>query len=289
MKIHINRAGQSLGQFLPDEVRKGFIDGKFFSDDLAWQDGMAMWKPLGEVLDLVAPASGGDEPAPLVPTPPEPDGPAWEQREQLGFFKALFDTIHDVLLEPTATFSRMKLRGGFGVPLVFFLLLSIVGSIATEFYKFAFRHFGTSFLQGEQAHALMAQMGTTSESLGALIIMPIIFVIGAFLGAGVLHICLMLVGGANRPFEATFRVMAYTGGAVALLNLVPGCGMLIGMVWGFIVEIIGLSEVQKISKGRAALAVLLPLIVCCGLIFIGIAVSGVAFWPSIMEAFKSKP
>ncbi len=286
MKIHINRAGQSLGQFLPDEVRKGFNEGKFFADDLAWQDGMAMWKPLGEVLDLVAPASGENEAAPLVPTPPESDGPEWEQRDQLGFFKALFDTIHDVLLEPTATFSRMKLRGGFGAPLVFFLIFSMVGAIATEFYKIAFRSFGGLFLQGEQAHALMAQMGTTSESLGALIIMPIIFVIGVFLGAGVLHICLMLVGGANRPFEATFRVMAYTGGAVALLNLVPGCGMLIGMVWGFIVEIIGLSEVQKISKGRAALAVLLPLIVCFGLILLGLVVSGIAFWPSIMEAFK---
>ena len=51
MKIHLNRAGQSLGQFTPEEIRAGFREGKFVGTDLAWRDGMASWQPLSEVID----------------------------------------------------------------------------------------------------------------------------------------------------------------------------------------------------------------------------------------------
>lgn len=287
MKIHLNREGRSLGQFLPHVVRDGYTGGKFLGTDLAWQEGMPSWKPLAEVIDQIAPADSGEA---LAPKAEAQDGPPWEQRESMGFFTALLETVRLVLLEPGSTFSNMKQRGGYGVPVAFLFVLSIVGVVVQEFYNLAFRYFGGSFLQKEQFNALIAQLGgvTPLGVLWTILIMPVFMVIGTFLGAGIVHFCLMLVGGANRPYEATFRVLAYATGATALLNFIPGCGVFLAAVWGLVVEIIGIAKVHQIGAGRAALAIFLPSIVCCGLIVLMILAAGglASFWPGFLDAMK---
>ena len=80
-----------------------------------------------------------------------------------------------------------------------------------------------------------------------------------------MHLALIVVGGAKRPFEATFRVACYAGGSTAVLQLLPVCGTVASSIWNFVCMIAGLSEVHGISKGRAIIAVLLPSIICCGL------------------------
>jgi hypothetical protein len=74
---------------------------------------------------------------------------------------------------------------------------------------------------------------------------------------------LLLLGGARRDFEATFRVAAY-GHAISVLVLLPFCGGLVAFVWWVAVGTVGLSEVHGIGRGKALAAILLPvLVVCC--------------------------
>jgi hypothetical protein len=91
-----------------------------------------------------------------------------------------------------------------------------------------------------------------------------------FVAAGVMHLMLLLLGGARRGFEATFRVAAYAH-ATSLLLLVPFCGLPITLVWRVVTYVIGLAEAHQIGHGKALAAVLLPLVaVCCccaGLVF----------------------
>lgn len=286
VKIHLNRQGQSLGQFTPAEVRAGFSEGKFAASDLAWQDGMPMWKPLGEVIDEIAP----DDSAAAAPALPVVEEPAWERRNEIGVVGALLETLRGVLLEPSVTFARLKLRGGFGAPLVFFIVLQMVGIIATEAYNWVIRHFNIPgmLLSEKEASAFTAQLGTTLGSLQWIVIAPVVMVAAAFVGAAITHVALMIVGGAKRPYEATFRVYTYVTGAIALFNLIPCCGWIVAFVWGIVAETVGLSEVHQIGRGRALLAVLLPLIVCCGLIVAAVLVGWLAMGPSILDALKSK-
>ena len=266
-------------------MRAGYTDGKFTGADLAWQDGMPMWKPLGEVIDEIAPADGVDAPPPALPDAGEP---AWERRDEIGVVSALFETLRGVLLEPSVTFARLKLRGGFGAPLVFFIMLQMVGIIATEAYNWVIRNFNLPgvFLPEKEANAFAAQMGSTMGSLQWIIIAPVIMVAAAFVGAAITHVSLMLVGGAKRPYEATFRVYTYVTGAIALFNLIPCCGWLLAFVWGIVAETVGLSEVHQIGRGRALLAVILPLIVCCGVIFAAGFAAWLAMGPSFLNAIK---
>jgi hypothetical protein len=74
----------------------------------------------------------------------------------------------------------------------------------------------------------------------------------------------MIVGGANKPFEATFRVLAFSQGSTGPLQMIPVCGGLIAFVWWLVCDCIGLARAHETSTGRAVIAVLLPLIVCCG-------------------------
>ena len=125
MKIWINRAGQNLGTFTLEEVQRGLDQGRFVPTDLGWQEGMETWKPLAEFPDLRMPQPQAETSslAPLPPTAPdtppplaeqtlatvegEEDGPAWERRQELGFFKALTQTWKEILFNPTVSFSRM--------------------------------------------------------------------------------------------------------------------------------------------------------------------------------------
>jgi hypothetical protein len=91
---------------------------------------------------------------------------------------------------------------------------------------------------------------------------PIWIVIGAFVAAGIFHVILMVLGGANRDFEATFRVVAY-GHAINVIALLPFCGSFLSIIWWIVVLVIGLSVVHRISIGQALVAVLLPFFVCC--------------------------
>ena len=113
----------------------------------------------------------------------------------------------------------------------------------------------------------MAEAFSSVAGIGAMIvILPIVFVMGIFISAVVAHLSLMIVGGAKKPYEATFRVVSYAGGACAILQLVPVCGGLVMWIWSIVLMVVGFSEVHGIGKGRALVAVLLPMIVCCGLI-----------------------
>src|SRR5262249_52963419 len=149
MKIWINRAGQNLGTFTQEEVQRGLTQGQFVVTDLGWQEGMETWKPLSEFPSLQMPPPKDVPPAPM-PAPPMvssvqesalsrideiEDGPAWEQRQTLGFFKALFETWKEVLFKPGTAFARMKTTGGFGSPLLFMVVMFVIWAVFALGYQ----------------------------------------------------------------------------------------------------------------------------------------------------------
>lgn len=283
MKIHLNRGGQSLGQFTPEEVRAGYSEGKFASSDLAWREGMPSWRPLGEVIDELAPApkQGDVPPLPSVAA----SGLPWENRSEVGFFPALLETVRQVLLEPKAAFAAMKQTGGLGAPLFFFVLVGSIGGAAGMLYQMVFNSLQQPTTPEEQA--LVAMFASTAAIGFSIMLLPVLFVVVAFVTAGLVHLSLIIVGGAKRPFEATFRVACYAGGSTAILQLLPVCGALISSVWNFVCMIVGLSEVHGIGKGRAAFAVLLPSVVCCGLILAGVFALLAAFGGSLSDLIEA--
>jgi hypothetical protein len=199
----------------------------------------------------------------------ERTGPPWEHRAELGLVTAAWQTVKGVLTEPAQTFEKMNREGGLGTPLLYNVILATIGSIANFAYQFLFNTGTRSFLPPEAQHnpAFQTSFGV-GMLVGAAIAMPLVIVIGSFIGAGVLHLSLMLCSGAKQPFETTFRTYCYASGSANLLQVVPVCGAIVSGIWGLVCMCIGLARTHEIGTGRAVLAVLLPSAVCCTAIIV---------------------
>jgi len=215
-----------------------------------------------------APPGGGYPPPPGSPPPPRGQTP-WERRQEIGLLNALVETTKLVLSRPTEFFRAMPITGGVGEPLLYAVIVGYVGLFASTVYNIVFRSvLGASLSQigmapdMERALAPLLRGGMVGVIVN-LVFGPVFIAIGLFIGAGILHLILLVLASGGRGFEATFRVAAYTE-AAALFNVVPLCGGLIGAVFAIVLLVIGLSEAHGITRGKAAAVVVAPLVlVCC--------------------------
>jgi hypothetical protein len=264
--IHVNRGTTSLGVFSENEVREGLSAGRFAPTDIGWREGMASWQPLsqfpefgGAAAPAVPPVQGGATP---TSTPAAAHtGLPWEHRQERGFVNAFIETLLMVLTRPAEAFGVMKREGGFGEPLIYALIGGCVGGIVSFLFSLGFQSLGLFTNRHNSGLAAMAGMGIGSAMI---ILLPLFIVIGLFVGSAIVHLCLMIVGGANQSFETTFRVLAFSHGSAGPLQIIPLCGGLISGVWALVCTCIGLARAHETDTGRAVLAVFLPLVVCCG-------------------------
>lgn len=205
-------------------------------------------------------------PPPFSPPPPPPSssrtGPAWERDGTL--VDRYVNTVRALVTDARGFFQTMRRDGGLGQPLVYAFLGNTIGWLMVLVYQM-FTPFG----------------GGVGEAVGGFFVMvfvlPVAVVVGLFVWSGIIHLVLSLLGGANQPFEATFRVASYTSGTTSLAYVVPWCGGVIGAAAALAFSIIGLSETHETPIGKAAVAVLVPVVVCCGIGILFIAmVFGVA-------------
>ena len=206
--------------------------------------------------------------ASLLTTPQRrPGSTPWEDRGRIGFIQALVETTQKVLSAPSAFFASMPVTGGIGGPLLYAIVVGSVGVIVAALYREVFRALMGSTLMtfgggSEVRRVLPFLMGGFGVVL-QVIFAPLFVILGVFIVTAIVHVMLLLLGGARQGFEATFRVMCY-GEAAAVLNVIPLCGGLISGVYYAVLVIIGLAAAHGIGKGTAAAAVLLPMVlVCC--------------------------
>jgi hypothetical protein len=267
--IHVNRGATSLGAFPEEEVREGLRTGRFVPTDIGWREGMASWQPLSQFPELSAAASAAPPAQISAGAATEAAAPRsglpWDHRQERGFFNAFIETLVMVLTKPGEAFTAMKREGGLGEPLIYALIGGCIGGVVSFLFSLGLQFFGL-FADHHDTFSAMAGIGIGSAAF--IILLPLFLVIGLFIGSAIVHLCLMIVGGANQSFETTFRVLAFSQGSTGPLQMIPVCGGLIAGVWALVCSCIGLARAHETDTGRAVLAVFLPLIVCCGGVFL---------------------
>jgi hypothetical protein len=229
----------------------------------------------GAALPAVEPDPAALPPAPLempaAPAPePQPEGAPWDRRGEIGFFTALVDTTLQVLSKPREFYRRMAPAAGLGGPLLYAVLVGYVGLLATATYDAIFQTLIGSeppdLGLGPEFDRMLAMMEGGPGLLVQVLVGPFALAAGLFVTAGLNHLALMLLGGASRGFEATFRVGAFSK-AASVISLVPMCGPFVAIVWSAVATIIGLQVVHGTTLAKAAGAVVLPVVFaccCCG-------------------------
>ena len=262
--IHVTRGATSLGAFSEEDVREGLRTGRFLSTDLGWREGMASWQPLSQFEEFreAAPPSpplqSGVAPSPQLVVPRS--GLPWDERQAKGIVNAFIETLQMVLSRPVVAFTAMKREGGLGEPLFYAIIGGTIGGVFAITYNFVLR----SFAPFGDRHGAFTHLFAGLGWIFLLVLTPLLVVIGMFVASAILHVCLMIVGGAKQSFETTSRVICFAEGSASPLLVIPFCGGLISGIWKIVLYCIGLARAHETDTGRAVIAVLLPLIVCCG-------------------------
>jgi hypothetical protein len=155
--------------------------------------------------------------------------------------QSFINAVRNVVTAPADFFRSIRRQGDFVNPLIFAIICYEVSAILGGIIALAFssRGFG--------------------GFLASIIFAPIGAAIGLFIGAGILHLLVMLiVGSRNSGFEGTFRVGAYSS-VTGLVSWIPIIGV-IASLYGIYIAIMGIREVHSTTTGRAALVVLIPVV-----------------------------
>jgi len=179
--------------------------------------------------------------------------PPWEERHRFGLLNALVLTIRLVLLSPARLFSRMPVGLGILQPLLFAVLLALVGAMFDWMWTLSAGNL-PGFLHPDATRVVRGPFGGIQFLLSPIFVVALVFI-----RAGVFHAILVLLGGNRLGFEATFRVVAYSR-ATRLLSVIPFCGGFLGLVWELAVTIIGLARIHDCKEWQAVVAVVVPVL-----------------------------
>ena len=208
---------------------------------------------------------GGGSPSGPGSSPPQSSGgAAGAEFRYTDPVQTFINTVQGVVLQPANFFSGILRQGDFVNPLIFAIICYEVSIVLGGIIGLALgtRGFG-GFISG-------------------IILGPIIAAIGLFIGAGIIHLLVMLiVGSRNSGFEGTFRVVAYSA-VTSLVSWIPFIGW-IASLYGIYLGIVGVREVHTTTTGKAALVVLIPAAVVLLLILILVALVGAALFFSAQQ------
>ncbi len=295
-KIHVNRDRQSLGKFTPEEVTEGLRSGEFLATDLAWREGMETWTPLGEFADLPEagtppstpplpgePVETVDAEVPL-PTPESTSEEAvpWERSEELGFRAALVETLKGTLMTPRKTLAGALKTDGLMKPFTFYVLLASVTGFIALLLDVWLAGMAVDYITKTPELMKEPQLAQFTETFsvqnsfllgltGLVVKVPLM----PFYFAGLIHALLMTMGTVKAPFVSTFAVCCYAIGSAGVFQLLSCCG--IPLVIGFLAVgiSVGLSVIHRMPAWQAASAVVISMLVGCGL-YAGISMMSTA-------------
>lgn len=230
-----------------------------------------------------------DPPSAPPPTAPPPGGPPgygppglpWD-RAKTG--NSLVETVKGLVTAPGRAYTEMREKGDYLSPILFAVILGTFGGVIGQIWNLVF---GASMMQFFPPE-MQAQFGdafapSVMNVIITIVLTPILVPIVLFISAGIFHLFLTLVGGtkdSTAGFEGTVRTVAYAGVA-NLAQVVPILGGFIAPIWGIVLYVIGLSRVHHTSTGKALLAVLLPIVLCCVCIAIFAATMGAAAFAAL--------
>lgn len=200
----------------------------------------------------------GDAPT-LSPSPGAAPGRTdnpWEQREGRGVLAAFGETLQRSLFHPAEFFRGTAPDRGLGAALGYAVIVGTVGFAVGLLWQAAL---GRQFGWWEGGERFMPAMHPNLRAVGILFL-PFGIAVGNAVWAAVLHVALLILGGARSGYGATLKAVCYSASGAAF-NVFPVCGAAVGAVWQAVLVIVGMRELHRTTSARAFWAWFLPFLV----------------------------
>jgi phage FluMu protein Com len=184
-------------------------------------------------------------------------GLPWEQRG--GSLGTWWETAKLCMLSPTHAYSIMRTEGGIGSPMTYVLLGQGIGALGSLFWQVVFGALTIALIGGNDVAASMGlQLG--AQALWTVVYTLLMSTVGLLLFAGVMQVCLMIVGEGRAGYEATYRTYAFVSGSLMWMQWIPIIGALVAAVWILINQVIGLSKAHNADIGKVIIALILEIV-----------------------------
>ena len=190
------------------------------------------------------------------------NGLPWESRGQnVGTW---IETTKHIITEPVAAFHDMWPEGGL-LPAVTFWL---VGILILAVVEIAWQIIGELVLAANNGALDIAAIAIGTAFMLAMVMLLCLAML--MVQSVMLHLLLLMLGGANRGFATTFRVVAYVTGATGWVQVVPCLGGCVQLILVLVTASNGLASAHETTSGKAAAAVIIHVVILFG---IGVAIA----------------
>lgn len=182
------------------------------------------------------------------------------------------------LTDPSGLFAQVKDERGFGQAFSFLLSIAMIAGVLVVIPAFVIV---ALFFQSFLPEAFYGQ-SLALVAVGVFVIFIVQSAIGAFVNAAFVHVFARLFGGRGEYHQA-FKVVAYSQAwwvPGALFVAVPVVGLFAFSITILFVQIVGAGALYGLSRGRAALAILAPILFVSAVAFVfsmlsvGVALTG---------------
>ena len=149
----------------------------------------------------------------------------------------ILDYAKQVITDPVGFFQRMPRKGGYAKPVVFVVAVAVL----------------TALVQAIMAMFGLGAVGLLTASFASLVLLPVLAIVGSFIGAAILFVIWKLMG-SEEDFETAYRCAAYAYGyapVAALLGAIPYLGTLVQVLWPALLLALATIHVHGRSPGLA--------------------------------------
>ena len=146
-----------------------------------------------------------------------------------------------VIMDPFGFYKDLPLTGGLTNPMLFVVCMAVVMALISAVTSM----FG------------LGMAGAAGVGIVAIILMPIVAVIGSFIGAAIMFVIWKLIG-SDKDFEAAYRCVAYffaIAPVVAIISIIPYVGTLIRALWSGLLMYAASKNAMGVKEQTAKIAI----------------------------------
>ena len=159
------------------------------------------------------------------------------------------------MLRPAEFFRALNPAVPFAKPLTFFLVFSIVGSVASTLSWMA--NFPDVLGGIFRPDDMTGLLGGSADIWFSFFVSPFLALMGLAINIAFTHVGVLIFIPTRKKVGVTARTYCYVA-APSVIALVPFVGLLVSLVWAVTLSIVGIRWTHGTSAGRAAAAVLVP-------------------------------
>jgi hypothetical protein len=192
------------------------------------------------------------------------------------------EKVKGFLLKPSATFQATRsesLTSAFQYYVILLITFSILYAIVSVALGVAFftdyvNQLASTGLLGSYAAGMLEAFTpfVAALSLFWAYFLFVFLLFGIFLDGFFYHVFVILFGG-QKGLVQTVKTVMYAWTPFFILGWIPYISI-IGLIWAWILIIIGIKENQEMVLGKAILVLAVPLVLCFILLVAGIGVIG---------------